>query len=285
MTLFRKFFITLIFIIIPAFLMANESLKEKEKYADYLYNNAYYKEAVRENLYLHYKSENKPQKDYYLYRIARCYLEDGQFQKAEIKFRKLSESDTNPYYATGNLYINYVRSIFFQKKFHEAAFEAENSPVYETTPKLRELAGWSYINRNNWHQAAGIFTNLSKDNNERYIKMAELLNNPPDFRQKNPLAAAIMSAFIPGAGHAYCGNWATAVGAFTTNLVFGGLTAYSIVKKEWVYAAVFGFMETGWYSGNIVSAYQEANLMNRKVENDFKVRLSAQFPVEFTIKK
>jgi hypothetical protein len=68
------------------------------------------------------------------------------------------------------------------------------------------------------------------------------------------------------------------------NLIFGSLTAYSVYKEEWLYAAFFGIIEAGWYTGNIASAYQEAEIYNRNEENKFKLQLSASFPVEFQIK-
>ena len=60
---------------------------------------------------------------------------------------------------------------------------------------------------------------------------------------------------------------------------------YSVYKEQWVYAAVFGVMETGWYFGNIVSGYQEAEIYNQNEENKFKLKLSLSFPVEFKIFK
>jgi hypothetical protein len=48
-----------------------------------------------------------------------------------------------------------------------------------------------------------------------------MLNDRPDLRKKSPAGAAIMSALLPGAGHAYAGNWSNAWGAFFLNAVFG----------------------------------------------------------------
>ena len=92
------------------------------------------------------------------------------------------------------------------------------------------------------------------------------------------MTAGFLSAVFPGAGHLYAGNITNAIGAFMLNAIFGSLTAYSIHKKQWGYAAFFGAMEVGWYTGNIASAYQEAKYSNTKRDNERKMSLSAQFP-------
>ncbi len=259
-----------------------------DDYAAYLFRTGFYDEAFRRYLFLQYKAGETPKRNYYRYWMARSALEDGKPAQAESQLKEIFNAGNTPDIPAGDIFLQYLRSLYFQKKFYETAFEGESSTLYSSSPAIEEICAWSYINTGDWDKAAGIFNRLNTSplpaekpgmkKADRYREISEMLNERPGFNKKSPLTAGILSALFPGAGHAYAGNWDNAFGAFILNAVFGGLTAYSIYKKEWIYAGFFGFIEAGWYTGNIVSAGQEARYRNRAEENDFRFKLSVHFP-------
>ncbi len=272
-------------ILIPSQLYSTTNRNTETDFAIFLFTNGYYREAVNSYMYLYYSSESKQDKAKFAYMAGKCYLENGDLPEAETLFRSFLNDDTISSEFGESFYIDFSRALYFQKKFHEVPYELEQTNDYVNSNQLKEIAAWSYVNTGNWEKADLLFSEINvQGNNQRISDIKVLLKNRPDFNDKSPSIAAILSALFPGAGHAYADNWTSAFGAFSVNLVFGSLTAYSIHKEKWVYAAVFGVMEAGWYTGNIVSAYQEAEIYNKNEENKFKLKLSASFPIEFSIK-
>lgn len=279
-----------IILLIAALLLAAPlfGAERDEDYARYLFHNGHYEEAARQYLFLRYRAEKSADRiseNRYLYWIARSRLESGEPSAAEVDLKRVLQAGPVAAIAPDEVFTHYLRSLYFQRKFNETAFEAENSPLFARSPRVAEITGWSHINAGNWEAAAKVFGALSSgayevpaSDGERLREITDMLNDRPDLRKKSPAGAAIMSALLPGAGHAYAGNWSNAWGAFFLNAVFGGLAAYSIHRQAWGYAVFFGALEAGWYAGNITSAWQEAGLYNRRSENDFKASLSVRFP-------
>ncbi len=260
-----------------------------EDYARYLFQSGHFDEAARQYLFLRYRASKTAERSVenrYIYWMARSRLEAGDPKNAEAEFRRLLKAGPVSAIAPDEVFTQYLRTLYFQRKFNETAFDAESSSHYGRSSRVVEIAGWSHINAGNWEAASSAFAALSSPgafelsgyDGERLREIAGMLNDRPEFRKKSPTVAAIMSALLPGAGHAYAGNWSNAFGAFMLNAIFGGLTAYSIHERDWGYAALFGVLEAGWYAGNITSAWQEAVLYNRRTENDFKASLSVRFP-------
>lgn len=80
---------------------------------------------------------------------------------------------------------------------------------------------------------------------------------------QRPWLAATLSALLPGAGQAYNGRWGDAVSALLINGALGAATYYSFVELESVPAGVVSAaLLAGFYAGNIVNAYTDAERIN-----------------------
>ena len=232
-------------------------------------------------MFLRFSAPDRRQKNDFGYWIGRSYLEKKDFPAAEKTLKGLISEKEFVSVAPQDVYFDYLRSIYFQKRFYEVSFEAENGPFRADGGKISELDGWSAVNTSDWDKAGGIFSRLASGNSydpDRIRAICDTINGRSRDVRKSPLLAGVLSAVLPGAGHLYAGNYTNAFGAFLLNAVFGSLTGYSVYRKQWGYAALFGFIEAGWYTGNIVSAYQEAGYRNAKADNDRKMALSAYFP-------
>ncbi|MCK5836211.1 MAG: hypothetical protein KAH09_03005 [Desulfobacula sp.] len=80
--------------------------------------------------------------------------------------------------------------------------------------------------------------------------------------KKNPKLAGAL-AIIPGAGFFYCGRYRDAFTTFLLNvgLMYAAYTAFDNDNKA--LAGVIGFVETGFYSGNIYGSISSAHKYNR----------------------
>jgi len=94
---------------------------------------------------------------------------------------------------------------------------------------------------------------------DRYLALIEKAENAP---KKKPLLAGA-AAVIPGAGFAYCERYQDAFITFLLNsgLIWAAYEAWEDGNKP--LAGVIGFVETGFYSGNIYGAVSSAHKHNR----------------------
>lgn len=86
-------------------------------------------------------------------------------------------------------------------------------------------------------------------------------------RHRSPAVAGVLAAVLPGAGHAYAGEWKNAFASFATNALFAGGAVLAAQKKEWAVAGVVGGAELFWYGGNVVGAVNAADRFNTRAED------------------
>lgn len=86
---------------------------------------------------------------------------------------------------------------------------------------------------------------------------------PPDKErpERDPGTAALISLFLPGAGHAYLGLWGDAVARAVTSLWVSAIVAISLVQgpNARFMAIVFGLAATALWFAGAHDAFQEAS--------------------------
>ena len=119
---------------------------------------------------------------------------------------------------------------------------------------------------------------------QRLLELAEATRGVNELPSRSPLAAALMSAVIPGAGQVYTGAWHEAGLAITVNAVFGLLIWDSVLKARgfsedpfggWPYTttALYSFVGSSFYFGNIYGAAASAQRFNRRQVDDLRGEL------------
>lgn len=96
--------------------------------------------------------------------------------------------------------------------------------------------------------------------------LVEAYRNLP---KKDPTAAGVLSAILPGSGHLYVDRPRDAAVAFVLNALFIWGTVESARREDWALAGVLGTAEVFWYSGTIVGAVNGAHKWNRREEERF----------------
>ena len=86
---------------------------------------------------------------------------------------------------------------------------------------------------------------------------------------KSPSTAGVLAAVLPGSGHVYCDRYKDGVVAFLLNGLFIWATLEAFDNDQEVLGGILGFLELGWYSGNIYSAVNTAHKYNRSLKNDY----------------
>ena len=96
---------------------------------------------------------------------------------------------------------------------------------------------------------------------------------------KNPTTAGILAGALPGMGHAYCGRYKDGMVALVLNGLFIWAAVESFHQDNPALGSILGFLELGWYSGNIYSAVNSAHKLNRKLKDDYLKSLPDQFRI------
>lgn len=86
-----------------------------------------------------------------------------------------------------------------------------------------------------------------------------------DLDLQRPWLAATLSGLLPGAGQLYNGRPIDAGVALGMNALFAGATYYAFAEADSVpLGIVSGIVLAGFYAGNIINAYTDANRQNAK---------------------
>lgn len=111
---------------------------------------------------------------------------------------------------------------------------------------------------------------------ERLVELARATQTRDELPTRSALGAALLSAILPGAGQAYTGAWHEAGLAITVNAVFGLLIWDSVLKAQtwqslddsrgfaYTTTALYGFIGSSFYFGNIYGAAASAHKYNRR---------------------
>ncbi|MDX1763474.1 MAG: tetratricopeptide repeat protein [bacterium] len=144
-----------------------------------------------------------------------------------------------------------------------------------------ERLGWSLIHLWRLEEAAQAFQSVS-NRSARYPftqALAEQLSGPVTVPEKSPLLAGTLSAILPGAGQFYTQRPREGITSFVLNGSFIWAIAGLFNKGNEVAGVLLGFFETGWYSGGIFGAVNDAHKFNRKAKRDYIADLRNRYPM------
>jgi hypothetical protein len=115
-----------------------------------------------------------------------------------------------------------------------------------------------------WQEAADLFNRIRPENKDAYgvDQLLVKLDDTGNISRKSPAMAGFLS-ILPGGGYLYCNRYRDALMAFLLN---GGLILAAVSSFENdnpALGAVIGFVETGFYSGNIYGGISSAHKYNR----------------------
>ena len=272
-----RFLSTLALLLCAASLCAQD---RSEAYAQHLFARGFYAESRAEFLYQSYAAKDAAARNRNLFWASKSLLESGNFTRAESEMYELSKTTSADKNVQDSARFEYLRALYFQKRYER--IETESRP--EAPNREQILLFWACIGNSGWESAERLSRSIlekevpANAELDSFRTAAQLVKTRPSFETVSPLLAASLSAALPGAGHAYAGSWTNAAGSFLLNSVFIALTAYSWHTDNYAAAAVCGFLEIGWYAGNVVSAYQTASFTNDAAERHYRKRVENLFP-------
>jgi hypothetical protein len=93
----------------------------------------------------------------------------------------------------------------------------------------------------------------------RLQPLAERASAPP---RRSPLLCSAASALLPGLGQAACGHWADALTALGTTAVTAAAFAWSLEEDDTSASILMGWLAVSFYGGNVYGGWRAASRYN-----------------------
>jgi tetratricopeptide (TPR) repeat protein len=207
-------------------------------------------------------------------RVGWCYMKMNRYERA----RKILWEVHDTY----RLHPVAARSLFLigesyrqQEVPEEAAYYFERIlavyPESEAADEARYRLGWARMEAGRWRDASKTFAQIPESSplRDRALTLSEMSLHGEELPAKSPWTAGVLAGVLPGLGHAYCGRYQDATVALVMNGLFTWATIEAFDRDQKALGGLLGFMELGWYTGNIYSAANCAHRSNRKTREDF----------------
>ncbi len=129
----------------------------------------------------------------------------------------------------------------------------------------------TYLREEKWKEAADEFRKIDKTSelSPRSDFLVQGLDRIAEVPQKSPAVAGVLSAVLPGAGQAYCGEYGRAAISFLLNGVFIWGIVESFRNDNNVVGGILTLFEVGLYSANVLNAVNSAEKYNRKNTQEY----------------
>ena len=132
------------------------------------------------------------------------------------------------------------------------------NPPIQLYRRARFLQAVTYIYQFRWDEARDILADYTRDE-----KLDELFTSAVNMPQKSVKVARVLSKILPGAGHAYTGDWRDGLNALLLNGAFGFLTVDAVLDGHYTDAVLWaGVVFLRYYRGNTFRAGDAAEQFN-----------------------
>ncbi|MDY6971341.1 MAG: tetratricopeptide repeat protein [Thermodesulfobacteriota bacterium] len=279
------FFVSLLW---PDFLLSEQIIIDSDEqfhFAKRLMERREYQLAVAEfERFIHFfPNDDKAPKARCL--VGVCYLHKKEYESARKVFADVCKIYPDSAVAEQALFLigesYYKQSVQKEaRRYFKMVLDQHPEPGLTNAATYR--IGWSYMHANKWRDASEAFT-LVEESSPLYASSQDLSRRSQqgeDLPRKHPTAAGVAAAIIPGLGHAYCSRYRDALISFLLNGLFIWAAAESFDQDHDILGGILGFLETGWYSGNIYSAVNCAHKHNRRVRDNYRKSLSDNLDLE-----
>lgn len=146
--------------------------------------------------------------------------------------------------------------------------------------RARFRVAWIHVDRGDWPAAKRALNAITPENRAHY-RIGTLLadiDTAAHIPTKSPALAGGLSV-LPGLGQLYCGRYEDALIAFLVNggLIWASVEAFT--HDLYALGGVIGFVELGFYAGNIYGAVGDAHKYNQRAVRAFSNGLTSKWRV------
>lgn len=257
-----RFLYIFVFLFISRNFIAQDYIDRQWNYANDLFENGNYFDAITEYKRLMFFDEAKTYEFSSLLKIGQSYKAGGKWEDA-IKNLSLAEQKSNNIdekYLAG---LEIVRVNILRRTTLRALTLLDEMQANEQFAQHKSdfdyWRGWAFMMADDWEKAANEFNKISPDHPLKKLCL-EVVEN-----KYSVTFAKVISYIIPGAGQIYTGNYLSGAMSLGWNILWGYLTINSFVESR-----AFDGIMTGsllwlrFYNGNNQNA--EKFVINRNIE-------------------
>jgi tetratricopeptide (TPR) repeat protein len=156
----------------------------------------------------------------------------------------------------------------------------QTTPDQAVQDRARFRIAWIHVDRGDWPAARSALNMISPAHQGHYQTRALLadLDGAANIPTKSPTLAGSLSV-LPGLGQLYCERYEDAIIALLVNggLIWASVEAFN--HDLYALGGVIGFVELGFYAGNIYGAVGDAHKYNRRATRAFSNGLTRKWRV------
>ncbi len=236
-------------------------------FADHLYQGGLYGAAATEYAREIYEAGDTLSAPVSALRLARCWQETGQPERALGMYLFLGER-LGPGAERGLARMGAGSVYETVGMLHDArgsyAAAAEDLAGY---PVLHEenlaLAALSLGRSGNWPGAALELDVLAGgDASSTASRLASVARRAADPPARSRLLCGLSSALLPGSGQAVCGHWTDALTSFIMTAGTGALLVAALEEEDTPASVLFGWLALSFYGGNVYGGARAAARWN-----------------------
>lgn len=269
---------SLLFILFIANLFPQNSLQQQFDYADILFNQEKYYDAITELKRLQFFDTENIYSFQSNFLIGKSYKAGAKFDEA-VRCFTLAEISAHSDNELFNSKILNARTNILRRTTKQAERIlndlVEDPKFLSNQNEIKYWIGWNYIFSDDWDKAYNVFS----ENNLDTI-LAELCKSvDEDLYDKN--FAKYSSYIIPGFGQFYTGEYLSGALSLSWNILSGYLTINSFMEDRVFDGIMIGnFLWLRFYSGNAQNAEKFAVQKNLQISNDALKYLQFNFEGE-----
>ncbi|MBN1639460.1 MAG: hypothetical protein JW866_10860 [Ignavibacteriales bacterium] len=244
---------------------AQTSLETQYNYANNLYENKLYFDAVTEFKRLLFFDEGKKYSYECSFKTGDSYKQGARFDDA-IKYFTLADINAKEDSQRFNAQIEIVKVNILRKTTDRALQLLDSMDVnykfYNKKDEINYWRGWTYMFADDWKNASKSFALID------YQHELKILCDRIAKEKYSESFAKILSFIIPGAGQVYTGHYFSGALSLAWNLLFGYLTIDAFVEDRVFDGVMVGsLLWLRFYQGNYENAEKFAKEENIKIIN------------------
>ena len=218
------------------------------------------------------------QADSVLFRIGMAYYQGDEFETAARTFTSVGERYKESRYAPTAGYhagLCYWRLNRLDEAAAAFASVATRYPASGDAPRAqldKSLVEFDRKDLSGSRQDLERFLEIYPQDKraEKAREARTLLDRSAELPRKSPVAAGVLSALVPGAGHLYAGHVGDGITSFFLNGLFIAGTVVAIRQENYAVAGVVGVIGLPFYIGNIYGAANAATKWNIRVRKELR---------------
>lgn len=248
---------------------------------DYFFREGDFYRAITEYQRFLYFFPRSPRAEEALWKIAQAYFNGRKWDEAIDAAHQLTRRFPDSAYAAEASLLE-GRSFAEKKEFERARLffqnVAQRAPGTALADEARRQIALTYIKEERWREAAQELRKIDKSSKlfPPAEAMARGLERISEVPRKSPVAAGVLAAVLPGAGHFYTERYRDGAIALGLNGAFIWGLVEAFEHKNYVLGGILAFFELGWYTGNIYSAVNGAHKYNRNQKDQYLERLEKE---------